>query len=328
MKIPLPFLCCLLTICRLHAEFEKWTSADGKSAELELTDVKREGGSIIAKFQNKDGKTIELDLKKLSNADEVRARAWRPLNHIRTKFTSVGNDSPEGKHRTSFRFEMAGRGLLNLVFKPESSGIIRPGKPEILRLVRGGKPVEFENCTAWLEISPFGWEEKGRDPFADRNDINVEEEHRGELRVSISGTPVDLDGEECELEAKLYFEHVSVPKEAEAMVEVSKTLDALNYQPVGQFKVALRPLVMWDSRRETEVQALEKRGPEGYSLIVQEDANQRLIISEFVVINGKRIDPMLFESKATRFRVVIKYWSVVKELPFIVRKEPEAKGKH
>ena len=52
----------------------------------------------------------------------------------------------------------------------------------------------------------------------------MEEEHRGELRVSISGTPVDLDGEECELEAKLYFEHVSFPKEAEAMVEVSKRL--------------------------------------------------------------------------------------------------------
>ena len=44
------------------------------------------------------------------------------------------------------------------------------------------------------------------------------------------------------------------------------------------------------------------------------------------MVNGKKENGMMFEGKGKKYEVVIRYWSVVRRLPFLVEKAASDKG--
>lgn len=58
------------------AAFESWTSADGRSAELELVRVTETDGEKVGTFRMRNGRTTTLKASQLSDADARRLAAW------------------------------------------------------------------------------------------------------------------------------------------------------------------------------------------------------------------------------------------------------------
>lgn len=59
------------------AEFEKWTSREGKTADLELIKVTETGGEKAGEFKKRDGKLVTLRACELSKADAARMARWQ-----------------------------------------------------------------------------------------------------------------------------------------------------------------------------------------------------------------------------------------------------------
>lgn len=60
------------------AGFEKWTNKDGKTAELELVGVSEADGEKTGEFKMRNGKTVTLKASELSEADATRLAEWQP----------------------------------------------------------------------------------------------------------------------------------------------------------------------------------------------------------------------------------------------------------
>jgi len=60
------------------AGFEKWTNKDGKTAELDLVKVTEAGGEKSGEFKMRNGKTVTLKLSDLAEADKKRMEDWKP----------------------------------------------------------------------------------------------------------------------------------------------------------------------------------------------------------------------------------------------------------
>ena len=60
------------------AGFEKWTNAEGASAELELVEVTESDGERVGTFRMRNGRTVELKASQLAAADAERLAAWQP----------------------------------------------------------------------------------------------------------------------------------------------------------------------------------------------------------------------------------------------------------
>lgn len=60
------------------AAFEKWTNKDGKTAELELIKVTETGGVKSGEFRLRNGKTVTMKAGDLSEADAARLAEWKP----------------------------------------------------------------------------------------------------------------------------------------------------------------------------------------------------------------------------------------------------------
>lgn len=58
------------------ADFETWTSKDGKAAELELVSVSESGGEKSGEFKMRNGKIVTLKASALSEADAKRLADW------------------------------------------------------------------------------------------------------------------------------------------------------------------------------------------------------------------------------------------------------------
>jgi thiol-disulfide isomerase/thioredoxin len=58
------------------AEFETWTSSDGRSAELELKKVTVENGEKVGQFRMGNGKPVRIPASKLTQEDAKRLDAW------------------------------------------------------------------------------------------------------------------------------------------------------------------------------------------------------------------------------------------------------------
>ena len=57
-----------------HGEFARWTSKDGKVAELELLKLETKDDSEIVTFRTRAGKMVTMNLSELGNSDRQRAR--------------------------------------------------------------------------------------------------------------------------------------------------------------------------------------------------------------------------------------------------------------
>lgn len=68
---------CALSLTAM-AEFQTWTSKDGKAAELELVSVSDSGGEKTGEFKMKTGKTVSIKASALSEADAARLAEWKP----------------------------------------------------------------------------------------------------------------------------------------------------------------------------------------------------------------------------------------------------------
>ncbi|MCW1883165.1 thioredoxin-like domain-containing protein [Luteolibacter flavescens] len=60
------------------AGFEKWTNKDGKTAELDLVKVTETGGEKAGEFKMRNGKSVTLKLSDLADADQKRLEEWKP----------------------------------------------------------------------------------------------------------------------------------------------------------------------------------------------------------------------------------------------------------
>lgn len=71
----IPFLILLLGATAAHAEFARWTSKDGKVAELEFLKLEKKGEAETVSFRTRAGKMVTMSLEDLQEADRERARA-------------------------------------------------------------------------------------------------------------------------------------------------------------------------------------------------------------------------------------------------------------
>lgn len=60
------------------AAFENWTNKDGKSVELDLVKVTQADGQAQGEFKLRDGRTAILKAADLSQADSKRLSEWKP----------------------------------------------------------------------------------------------------------------------------------------------------------------------------------------------------------------------------------------------------------
>ncbi len=79
MKYPILTTCfSLLFSASAFAEFSQWTSADGKTAELELVEVKDVNGAKTGTFKMRSGQTTTLTADKLDAASAKKLAEWKP----------------------------------------------------------------------------------------------------------------------------------------------------------------------------------------------------------------------------------------------------------
>lgn len=64
------------------AEFETWTSADGRSAQLELKKVIEADGEKTGEFKMKNGRTVKIAASGLTEADAKRLNEWKSPEEI------------------------------------------------------------------------------------------------------------------------------------------------------------------------------------------------------------------------------------------------------
>lgn len=76
MKIT-PLLLALSLSTLAYGAFEKWTSADGRSAEMNLLSVTEVDGEKVGKFSLRSGQTVELKASQLSDDDAKRLDEWK-----------------------------------------------------------------------------------------------------------------------------------------------------------------------------------------------------------------------------------------------------------
>ena len=62
-----------------HAAFQKWSSADGRTAELNLLSVSEVDGEKVGRFTMRSGQVVELKASQLSEADAERMAGWKPV---------------------------------------------------------------------------------------------------------------------------------------------------------------------------------------------------------------------------------------------------------
>jgi nucleoredoxin len=111
MKAKLVFLAAALLACPVFADFQSWTSKDGRQAELELVRVIDTNGEKAGEFRMKNGRTITLKASELSAADAARL--------VPQVSTEIPKDSPyapilskylvklEGKRLASYKLDKA-----------------------------------------------------------------------------------------------------------------------------------------------------------------------------------------------------------------------------
>lgn len=61
-----------------HAGFEEWTSADGRTATMNLISVTEVDGEKVGRFTLRSGKTVELKASQLADEDAQRLAEWKP----------------------------------------------------------------------------------------------------------------------------------------------------------------------------------------------------------------------------------------------------------
>ena len=77
MKQSLIYLTAALMVLPLRADFENWTNAEGKVAQLDLIEVKGEGDDKEGVFKMRNGRQVTIKKKDLSEADATRLDEWK-----------------------------------------------------------------------------------------------------------------------------------------------------------------------------------------------------------------------------------------------------------
>ena len=80
------------------AAFESWTNKEGKSVELDLVKVTQVDGQAQGEFKMRNGRTATLKASDLSEADAKRLSEWKPSDAVpaATAAVSVFDDALEG----------------------------------------------------------------------------------------------------------------------------------------------------------------------------------------------------------------------------------------
>lgn len=78
MKNTLSLLISCLVAATAHAEFRTWTSADGKTADLDLVSVNDLSDGKSGVFKMRNGKSVTIKAGNLSEADGKLLAEWKP----------------------------------------------------------------------------------------------------------------------------------------------------------------------------------------------------------------------------------------------------------
>lgn len=99
---------CFLFVCLIsaHAEYRNWTSADGRTVEMELISVNNSKGNIYGEFRLRNGKTVVLGAKKLAEDDAKILAEWKiTTTH---EVTYVGYKIPQANVDPNLPFPITG----------------------------------------------------------------------------------------------------------------------------------------------------------------------------------------------------------------------------
>jgi hypothetical protein len=293
-----PALASLLLLASLHpshAAFEKWTNKDGKTAEMEISGFSGSGTDTQVHFKTRASKEISLALSDLSTADQVRARKWRP--RFETRYLKSDLDDSN----ISFSFDVAAPGFIGAAKTPV----------EVKRFTLGAGTITATDWSGGISQDPFASEV----PLKGSNLV---------IRAKIDPAKLDERSiDRTDLEATLYMQQGGTPKELTATFDLPTGMSDRKFQELGPFRVALigRPKPS-DSPFGKPVDAGKKI--EEYAVVVAEDDPR--IISQTIVAGGKDYTDSVEVAKANGpVKVIIKYWSEVREVPVTLTKKPGQK---
>lgn len=102
------------------ADFQNWTSADGRTAELDLISVSEIDGEMTGEFKLRDGRTTTIPASKLSEEDAARLLAWEKpeLDFSNTGPANDGGDSVYDKILGGNLVSVQGRSVRRLKDQP------------------------------------------------------------------------------------------------------------------------------------------------------------------------------------------------------------------
>lgn len=131
---------------KAHAEFARWTSKDGKVAELELQKLEKKGDEEMVTFRTRAGKIVTMKLTDLQEADWERARA--------AMSGAAADPAPAAPTTVAGgKLELSFEGAAVHAKQEVEGGAPVPGKLEYRFTVRGATYAGVKPET--LEVGPF-----------------------------------------------------------------------------------------------------------------------------------------------------------------------------
>jgi hypothetical protein len=170
------------------AGFEKWTNKAGKTAEMELSGMEEKAGKVLLRFTTRSGSAVSFDLQDLSEADQLRARQWKPGGALRAKYRSY-RVLASGGDQTEF--------VLTYEASDGNFAVNAPVEAIQPSLKVGGQPVQVDGCDAMFEYVFDPFSEEGKKEAA-------EGPPKLELRIKARMREVDIESCEfgCELDCR------------------------------------------------------------------------------------------------------------------------------
>lgn len=293
------FIACLLLLLPFcaSADFETWTNRDGKAVEMKVLSVDEEKGAV--EFETRSGKRAIMQISKLRDEDQARLKNWMPT--VEPKFIEVKRETrrtPKGVFPA-----------LVFDYTVDSPNLIDAQKVSVKKCMIGGNAVEFPHWTTSGYSDPF-----------------LKEADKGQYEFSVNGIGEFADAPlgDSELEAEVTFRFGFKPKKVHSFFSIPKTDDP-EWQQMGPLRVRLVP-----SRWSVDADAPDDAVGELSGYYIQtngEDFNTHLVAEQVIVSNGKEYkNEVEVGQAAQKMKVVLTYWSEVREVPVKVVKMPGQKG--
>ena len=291
------------------AAFETWTNKAGKTAEMELSGVEEKEGAVLLKFTTRSGAILPLDLQELSEADQLRARQWKPGGNLRAKYRSYRVVDNYGEQMEFVLTYEAADGQFAINAAVEATHPI---------LKVRGQPIQVDACDAMFAYK--------FDPFSDEGK-KESKEGSPKLGLWIKARMREEDIESCEFLCELDCRAGSNRKQVSGFFVAPREKEGQRQQ--------LGPLSVRMAQSYSSVAEDDPRDHgdlSGYYMWIDRDPEtdgdqDESVISRTFLVNGKECGDYLELKQASgKIQIRIEYWSELHQKRISLTKSASEKG--